>query len=100
MTERDYIGAIDLWQQVLATRQDNASAQLRLADALVAAKRLDEAVKVYQTAISLNAGAEAHRRLAEIYDALGRGEDGARERALYTSRQLAELRQRASGGLR
>ena len=100
MAERDHTGAIDLWQQVVAARPDNLSAQLRLADALVTAKRLDEAVKVYQTTISLNAGAEAHRRLAEIYDALGRREDGARERGLYTSRQIEELRQRASGGLR
>jgi tetratricopeptide (TPR) repeat protein len=96
MTERDYEGAIELWHQVVTMRGAGASTHLRLAEALVAAKRLDEAAVAYSAAISLNASAEAHRRLAEVYQALGRGEDSARERASYSARQLEELRRRAS----
>jgi tetratricopeptide (TPR) repeat protein len=95
MTERDYAGAVDLWRQVIAMQRGSGSIHMRLADALVSAKRLQEAVDVYQTAISLEAGAEAHRRLADVYDALGRSDDGARERGRYLARQLESLRQRA-----
>jgi tetratricopeptide (TPR) repeat protein len=96
--ERDHAGAIDLWQQVVAMRSGSASTHVRLADALVAAKRLNEAVTVYLTAISLDdAAAEPHRRLADVYDLLGRREDSARERASYVLRRLDELRRRASG---
>ena len=96
MTQRDYPGAIDLWQQVVTTRRDSSSSQLRLAEALVAAKRLDEAVAVYRTAISLNASAEAHRRLADVFDKLGRPEDAERERATYVEKQLKDRDQRAA----
>ena len=98
MTERDYAGAIDLWQQVVAARGDSASTHLRLADALVAAKRFSEAAAAYQTAISLNATADVHRRLADLFDALGRREDSARERARYVEKQLKELAQRGRFG--
>src|SRR5213083_977266 len=50
-------------------------------EVLVAAQRLDEAAKTYQTAISLGAGADARRRLAEVHDALGRNAESVRERA-------------------
>src|SRR5947207_2405619 len=50
--ERDYAGAIDLANQIIQLRPRNASSHLRLADALVAAGRLDDAGKEYQTAIS------------------------------------------------
>ena len=97
MTERDYAGAIELWQQIVTMRGGSASTHGRLADALVAAKRLDEAAAAYQTAISLDDRAETHRRLAEVYEALGRPEDGAREHARYMAIQLEELRQRTAG---
>jgi len=100
MTERDYTGAIDLWRQVIALKRGSASTHLRLADALTAARRLNEAAQGYQTAASLGAGLDVHRRLADVYDALGRGEDAARERASYSARQLEELRQRGAGAIR
>jgi tetratricopeptide (TPR) repeat protein len=100
MTERDYTGAIDLWRQVIAMKRGSASTHLRLADALTAARRLNEAAQGYQTAASLGAGLDVHRRLADVYDALGRGEDAARERASYSARQLEELRQRGAGAIR
>ena len=100
MTEGDYAGAINLWQQIATARGDSAPTYLRLADAFVAAKRFSEAAAAYQTAISLNATSEAHRRLADLFDALGRREDGSRERARYVEKQLKELEQRAAGGVR
>ena len=59
-------------------------------------KRLNEAAASYQAAISLEDRAEAHRRLAEVYDALERPEDRARERARYVAMQLEALRQRSA----
>jgi tetratricopeptide (TPR) repeat protein len=96
--ERDYAGAIDLSNQIVQLRPRNASSRLRLAEALVAAQRLDEAATAYQTAISLGAGADARRRLAEVHDALGRNADSVRERASYVQLQLEELRRRAAEG--
>jgi tetratricopeptide (TPR) repeat protein len=98
MGERDFSGAIDLWRQAIAAQRGSAARQLRLADALVAANRQDEAVGEYLTAISLGAGAEAHRRLAELYDTLGRIAESARERATYVERRLEDLRGRADEG--
>ena len=98
MGARDFNGAIDLWRQAIALQRGSAARQLRLADALVAANRQGEAVTEYLTAISLGAGAEAHRRLAELYDTLGLTADSARERATYVSRRLQELRGRADEG--
>ena len=95
MSERDYSGAIALWRQVVTMRPGSASTHLRLADALLAADRLDEAAAAYQTAVSLDAvPAEPHRRLAGVYEALGRREESARALAGYVSRKLEELRRR------
>jgi len=96
--ERDSAGAIDLSNQIIQLRPRNASSHLRLAEALVAAKRLDEAATAYQTAISLGAGADAHRRLADVHDALGRNAEGVSERARYVQQRLEELRRRAADG--
>ena len=97
----NYAGAIALLQQVIASDPASASAHLRLGDALVAAKRLDEAVRAYEGAIALDDGsAETHRRLAEVYDALGRREESAGERARYVSLQVEQLRRRASDVVR
>ena len=84
-SERDYARAIDLWDQIVQLRPGNASSHLRLAEACVAAGRLDDAAKAYQTAISLGAGADARRRLAEVYEALGREAESARERETMSS---------------
>jgi len=96
--ERDYAGAIDLSNQIIRLRPRNASSHLRLAETLVAAHRLDEAATAYQIAISLGAGAEARRRLAEVHGALGHNAESVRERASYVQMQLEELRRRAADG--
>lgn len=98
MAERDHAGAIDLWRQAISLQRGNAAIHLRLAETLAAANRPDEAVAEYLTAISLKAGADAHRRLAELYDALGRTAEGSRERATHVERRLEELRRRAEEG--
>jgi tetratricopeptide (TPR) repeat protein len=98
MAERDYAGAVDIWRQAIALQPGSAAVHLRVAEALAAANRSDEAVAEYLTAISLKAGADAHRRLAELYDSLGRTGDAGRERAAHVERRLAELRQRAEQG--
>ena len=98
MAERDHAGAIDLWRQVIALQRGSAATHVRLAEALAAANRPDEAVAEYLTAISLKAGPDAHRRLAELYDALGRTAESSRERAAHVERRLEELRRRAEEG--
>ena len=60
------------------------------------AGRLEEAAKAYDKAISLGAGVDVRRRLSEVYAALGRMDESARERASYVQQRLQELRQRAA----
>jgi hypothetical protein len=48
--------------------------------------------------LSLGAGADAHRQLAELYEALGRTAESARERVTHVERRLEELQQRAEEG--
>ncbi len=98
MAQRDYAGAVDTWRQAIAL-QRSAAIHLRVAEALAAANRPDEAVAEYLTAISLDAGPDVHRRLAELYDSLGRTAEAGRERAVYIERRLQELRQRVDEGV-
>jgi tetratricopeptide (TPR) repeat protein len=98
VAERDYANAVDIWRQAILLQPGSAPVHLRVAEALALANRPDEAVAEYRTAISLNAGTDAHRRLAELYDALGRTAEGSRERAIHIQRRLEELRQRAESG--
>jgi tetratricopeptide (TPR) repeat protein len=96
--EQDYAGAIDLWRQAISLQGGSAAIHLRLAEALAAANRPGEAVAEYRTAISLEAGADAHRRLAELYEAMGLTAEGRSERATHVERRLEELRRRAEEG--
>jgi tetratricopeptide (TPR) repeat protein len=98
MAAADHAGAVDIWRQAILLQPGNAPVHLRLAEALSAAGRLDEAAAEYLEAISLDAGADAHRRLAELYASMGRNADAVRERTAYTERRLNELRQRAAEG--
>lgn len=98
MGEREYSGAIDLWRQAISVQRGSAAPHLRLAEALAAAKRPEDAVAEYLTAISLGAGADAHRRLAELYEVQGRTAESARERVTHVQRRLEDLQQRAEEG--
>jgi tetratricopeptide (TPR) repeat protein len=98
MAERDHAGAVDIWRQAIRLQPEGAAVHLRLAEALAAASRPDEAVAEYLTAISLKAPPDAHRRLAELYDSLARTGEAGRERAAHVERRLEELRQRAEQG--
>ena len=97
MTAGDPVGAVDVWRQAILLQPGSAAVHLRLAEALAVANRPDEAVAEYLTAISLNAGTDAHRRLAELYDSLGRTGEAGRERRVHVEQRLEELRQRAEG---
>ena len=97
MTAGDPAGAVDVWRQAILLQPGSAAVHLRLAEALAVANRPDEAVAEYLTAISLNAGTDAHRRLAELYDSLGRTGEAGRERRVHVEQRLEELRQRAEG---
>jgi tetratricopeptide (TPR) repeat protein len=97
MTQRDYARAIDTWEQAAEMEPRNITIRLGLADALIATKRLTEAIPALQAATSLDAGADVHRRLADVYAALGRPDDSTRERLAYTEQRLTELRQAAGG---
>jgi tetratricopeptide (TPR) repeat protein len=90
----EYDRAIDAWQQVLSLEGRSAAAHMRLAEVMVAAKRMNEAAAQLVMAIEANGGAETHRRLALVYAAMGRADESARERRLYTEARLAELRGR------
>ena len=91
MSRGEYGAAIEIWKQAAAIRRD-AVGNLQVADALIKAGRFEEAAAVLQAAIPLNSPVETHRRLAEVYAALGRTEESARERQTYTEQRLAELR--------
>jgi tetratricopeptide (TPR) repeat protein len=98
MAEGDHAGAVDSLRQALVLQPGRGTVHLRLADALAAAGRGEDAVAEYRAAISLDGGADAHRRLAELFDSLGRREEAERERATHVERRLEELRQRAEHG--
>jgi tetratricopeptide (TPR) repeat protein len=87
----EYEAAIDIWKQAITIRRDSVG-PLQLADALTKAGRFEEASAVLQAAIRSNPRPEVHRRLAEVYAALGRTDESARERLAYTEQRLEELR--------
>jgi tetratricopeptide (TPR) repeat protein len=91
MSKGEVDAALDLWKQAMAIRRDVVGA-LQIADALIRTKRLEEAAAVLQAASASNARPETHRRLAEVYAAMGRPEESARERQVYTRQRLEELR--------
>jgi tetratricopeptide (TPR) repeat protein len=92
MRERQYDLAIARWQQVVALDGQNAGSYLGLADALAKARRFEPAASQLEKAVSLNAGPDAHRRLADVYAALGRSKESAREHQAYVEYRLQELR--------
>ena len=87
----EYDAAIDVFKQAITIRRDSVGT-LQVADALIKAGRLEEAAAVLEAAIPLNSRPETRRRLAEVYAALGRTEESARERRTYTEQRLEELR--------
>ena len=91
MSKGEFDAALDVWKQALAIRRDSVGA-LQIADALIKTKRVEEAAAMLRAAISSSARPEAHRRLAEVYAALGRADESARERQAYTQQRLQELR--------
>ena len=95
MREGRYDEAIVLWQRAIELEDMNAAMYLDLGKALAAAKRYPEAATAIEKAIALNAAPDAHLRLAEVYTALGRVDDAARQRNAYTQRRLNPLGSRS-----
>jgi tetratricopeptide (TPR) repeat protein len=91
MARGEFAAALDLWKQAATIRRDSVGA-LQVADALIKTGRLEEAAAVLQAALAANARPETHRRLAEVYAALGRPAESARERQTYTRLRLEEMR--------
>ena len=98
MAAADYAGAVAIWRQAIQLQPGGAAVLLRVAEALGAAGRAEEAVAAYLEAISSGAGADAHRRLAELYDSLGRSGEAGREREAHAARRLEDMRRRADDG--
>jgi tetratricopeptide (TPR) repeat protein len=90
-SKKEYDAAIDIWKQAIAVRRESVN-HLQVADALIKAGRLEEAAAVLRETIPSNPRPEARRRLAEVYAALGRTDESARERQTYTEQRLEELR--------
>jgi len=91
VSKGEYEAAIESWKQAITIRRDSVG-PLQVADALMRAGRLEEASAVLRAAIGSNPRPELHRRLAEVYAALGRTDESARERQTYTQQRLDELR--------
>src|SRR5262245_30357231 len=91
VSKGEYDAAIDIWKLAITVRRDSVG-PFQVADALIKAGRLEEASAVLQAAIPSNPRPEVHRRLAEVYAALGRTEESARARQAYTTQRLEELR--------
>jgi tetratricopeptide (TPR) repeat protein len=83
--------AIETWRRVIELEGTTSANLLRLAEALFAAKRFEQAAEQILMAIAQNAGPDAHRRLAEVYAAMGRGEESTRARATYVQLRLEQL---------
>ena len=94
-SEGNAAGVIELWRNAADLEPRDSSIRLRLADALVATNRGAEAAAELERIIPLNAGPDVHRRLANVYAALGRADDSARERRVYTDERLRELHERS-----
>jgi tetratricopeptide (TPR) repeat protein len=90
MSKGEYEAAIDVFKEAIAVRRDRVS-PLRLADALVSAKRFEDAAGLLRNSASSNPRPEIYRRLADVYAALGRTEDSAAARRTYVEKRLQEL---------
>jgi len=86
----EYDAAIDAWTDAMAIRSESVG-HLQLSGALIAAGRLEEAASVMEAAIPLSSRPETHRRLAEVYAALGRTAESERHRRTYSEQRLEEL---------
>jgi tetratricopeptide (TPR) repeat protein len=62
---------------------DEAALHVSLGISLRNAGRLDEAIGAFERAVTLNAGPDVHRYLADVNAALGRSDEARRHRALF-----------------
>jgi uncharacterized protein HemY len=65
---------------------------------LMRAGRHQEALEAFEKALDLKDGAEIHRHLSQVYQALGRPDESQKQRDLY--KRLKEEQLRKAGALR
>jgi len=89
--------AATLWRQAIQREPGRSSNHLQLAAALVSAGRNEMAIEQYEIAIRLGTDPLVYRQLADLYWSLGRRDDAARVRALYTQALQGNVTSRGSG---
>jgi len=94
--EGRYDRAATLWRQAIQREPGRSSNHLQLAAALVSAGRNEMAIEQYEIAIRLGADPLVYRQLADVYASLGRRDEAARARALYTQSLQSNVTSRGS----
>jgi tetratricopeptide (TPR) repeat protein len=86
-----YDEAVRALLEVVELDPGSASSHVKLAETLVKAGRAEESIPYFTKAAALDAGADVHRRLAEVLSMLGRAGESARERETYERLRTQEL---------
>ena len=90
--EDRYVEAAELWQQIVDREPDAASNSVSLGEALARAGRHEQATAAFASAVALTNEPELHRRLAQEYAQIGRGDESTRERTIYEQMRRERLR--------
>jgi len=98
LEKQKYEEAVTTLEKALSYEPDVAAPYINLGVVLMRAGRVEAAIERFKTAIDLNASPDVHRRLADAYDALGRRDEGDKQRAIYE--RLKEERLRKAGEAR
>ncbi len=93
-----YEEASRLWQQVVDREPAVVGNVVKAAHALAQAGRHEAAIETLLKALTLNAGLDVHRDLADLYAKVGKTKESEAARATY--RHLKEERLRALGNAR
>jgi tetratricopeptide (TPR) repeat protein len=91
LEKKEYDRAITFLQKTLAY-ETTATTYLNLGVVLMRAGRHQEALEAFEKAVDLKDGAEIHRHLSEVYQALGRPEQSQKQRELYQRLKEEQLR--------
>jgi tetratricopeptide (TPR) repeat protein len=90
--EDRHVEAAELWQQVADREPDVAANSVSLGEALARAGRHEQATAAFAVAVALTNEPELHRRLAQEYVQVGRGDESTRERMIYEQMRRERLR--------
>ncbi|HEX5107755.1 MAG TPA: tetratricopeptide repeat protein [Vicinamibacterales bacterium] len=78
--------AAAVWKRIVERTPRDPDFHMAAAEALAASGDLEDAVEYFEKAVQLGAAPAVHRRLADIYDRLGRTQESARARRTYEER--------------